>query len=49
VLTPAQLSMLCEGIDQRSPIRTDAPRLAGWLNICLFGEIEFDRVRRIRL
>ena len=29
VLTPAQLSMLCEGIDWRSPIRTDAPRLAG--------------------
>jgi transposase len=30
-LTPAQLSMLCEGIDWRSPIRTDmeAPRRAG--------------------
>jgi hypothetical protein len=26
VLTPAQLSMLCEGIDWRMPIRTDAPR-----------------------
>jgi len=25
VLTPAQLSMLCEGIDWRAPIRTDAP------------------------
>jgi transposase len=25
VLTPAQLSMLCEGIDWRVPIRTDAP------------------------
>jgi transposase len=29
MLTPAQLSMLCEGIDWRSPIRTEAPRLAG--------------------
>ena len=29
MLTPAQLSMLIEGIDWRSPIRTDAPRLAG--------------------
>jgi transposase len=29
MLTPAQLSMLCEGIDWRSPLRTDAPRLAG--------------------
>ena len=30
-LTPAQLSMLCEGIDWRSPLRTDmeAPRRAG--------------------
>jgi transposase len=33
VLTPAQLSMLCEGIDWRVPVRTDqsrdAPRRAG--------------------
>ena len=37
VLTPAQLSMLCEGIDWRVPVRTDAlshgsreaPRCAG--------------------
>lgn len=28
VLTPAQLSMLLEGIDWRMPVRTDAPRLA---------------------
>jgi transposase len=30
-LTPAQLSMLCEGIDWRSPLRTDmeAPQRAG--------------------
>jgi transposase len=28
-VTPAQLSMLCEGIDWRSPIRTEAPRRAG--------------------
>jgi transposase len=30
-LTPAQLAMLCEGIDWRSPLRTDmeAPRRAG--------------------
>jgi transposase len=28
-LTPAQLSMLCEGIDWRSPVRTEAPRRAG--------------------
>jgi transposase len=30
-LTPAQLSMLCEGIDGRSPLRTDmeAPQSAG--------------------
>ena len=27
-LTPAQLSMLLEGIDWRAPIRTDQPRLA---------------------
>ena len=27
-LTPAQLSMLLEGIDWRMPVRTDAPRLA---------------------
>ena len=27
-LTPAQLSMLCEGIDWRSPLRTDAPGVA---------------------
>ena len=26
VLTPAQLSMLCEGIDWRVPVRTDAAR-----------------------
>ena len=26
MLTPAQLSMLCEGIDWRVPVRTDAPR-----------------------
>ncbi len=26
ILTPAQLSMLCEGIDWRAPVRTDAPR-----------------------
>jgi transposase len=25
-LTPAQLSMLCEGIDWRAPVRTDAQR-----------------------
>jgi transposase len=33
ILTPAQLSMLCEGIDWRAPLRTDgpsdAPRRAG--------------------
>lgn len=29
VLTPAQLSMLLEGIDWRSPLRTDRPRRAG--------------------
>ncbi|MGA2127562.1 MAG: IS66 family insertion sequence element accessory protein TnpB [Xanthobacteraceae bacterium] len=29
VLTPAQLSMLCEGIDWRSPLRTDGLRQAG--------------------
>ncbi len=28
-LTPAQVAMLLEGIDWRSPIRTDGPRLAG--------------------
>jgi transposase len=28
-LTAAQLSMLLEGIDWRSPLRTDRPRLAG--------------------
>jgi transposase len=28
-LTPAQLSMLCEGIDWRSPIRTDTPLRIG--------------------
>ena len=28
-LTPAQLSMLLEGIDWRAPIRTDRPQLAG--------------------
>ena len=28
-LTPAQLSMLIEGIDWRSPIRTDIPQCAG--------------------
>lgn len=28
VLTPAQLSMLLEGIDWRMPVRTDAPCLA---------------------
>jgi transposase len=28
-LTPAQLSMLCEGIDWRAPLRTDGPRRAG--------------------
>jgi transposase len=28
-LTPAQLSMLCEGIDWRAPIRTDVIRRAG--------------------
>jgi transposase len=28
-LTPAQLSMLLEGIDWRQPIRTEAPQLAG--------------------
>lgn len=28
-LTPAQLAMLLEGIDWRSPIRTDRPQLAG--------------------
>jgi transposase len=28
-LTPAQLSMLLEGIDWRAPIRTDRPSLAG--------------------
>jgi transposase len=27
-LSPAQLSMLLEGIDWRMPLRTDAPRLA---------------------
>jgi len=27
-LTAAQLSMLLEGIDWRSPLRTDRPRLA---------------------
>lgn len=27
-LSPAQLSMLLEGIDWRMPVRTDAPRLA---------------------
>lgn len=29
VLTPAQLSMLLEGIDWRAPLRTDQPRGAG--------------------
>ena len=29
VLTPAQLSMLLEGIDWRTPIRTWRPQLAG--------------------
>lgn len=28
-LTPAQLSMLIEGLEWRTPVRTDAPRLAG--------------------
>jgi hypothetical protein len=28
-LTPAQLSMLCEGIDWRVPVRTDAAIRAG--------------------
>ena len=28
-LTPAQLSMLLEGIDWRAPIRTERPQLAG--------------------
>ncbi len=28
VLTPAQLSMLLEGIDWRMPVRTDVPKLA---------------------
>jgi transposase len=28
-LTPAQLSMLCEGIDWRSPLRTKVPLRAG--------------------
>ena len=28
-LTPAQVSMLLEGIDWRAPVRTDRPRLAG--------------------
>ena len=30
VLTPAQLSMLLEGIDWRRPERTFTPTLAGW-------------------
>jgi transposase len=29
MLTPAQLSMLLEGIDRRQPLRTDQPRRAG--------------------
>jgi transposase len=29
ILTPAQLSMLCEGIDWRTPVRTDAAMRAG--------------------
>jgi len=29
VLTPAQLSMLLEGIDWRRPVRTAQPELAG--------------------
>ncbi|WP_370875419.1 IS66 family insertion sequence element accessory protein TnpB [Methylobacterium amylolyticum] len=29
-LTPAQLAMLLEGIDWRTPLRTDRPRIAGW-------------------
>jgi len=29
ILTPAQLSMLCEGIDWRAPVRTDAAMRAG--------------------
>jgi transposase len=29
VLTPAQLSMLLEGIDRRRPVRTAQPELAG--------------------
>jgi transposase len=28
-VTPAQLSMLCEGIDWRSPLRTEVPLRAG--------------------
>jgi transposase len=28
-LTPAQLSMLIEGLEWRTPVRPDAPRLAG--------------------
>ncbi len=28
-VTPAQLSMLCEGIDWRSPLRTEMPLRAG--------------------
>ena len=28
-LTPAQLAMLLEGIDWRTPLRTDRPRIAG--------------------
>jgi transposase len=29
VLTPAQLSMLLEGVDWRRPVRTGRPELAG--------------------
>jgi transposase len=29
MLTPAQLSMLCEGIDWRAPVRTDTQIRAG--------------------
>src|SRR3979411_663144 len=44
-LTPAQLSMLLEGIDWRMPLRVRRPELAGWAGMALFqpGSLEPSR------
>src|ERR1700680_2883499 len=45
-LTPAQLSMLLEGIDWRMPLRVRRPELAGWAGVGLFTPGLFDPLRQ---